>query len=362
MMVLGSFFGYSQRVPRQMARVYLAAYFGLRETIIALFKDGLDPDIKDIYGWTPLFWAVEHGHEAVVKLLLATDNVNPDFKDIDGRAPLSWAAENGHEVVMTLLLTTDAVDPDSMDNGGRTPLSWAARNGHEKVVQLLLAKDDVDLNSKDEIGRTPLWWAAAKGIKEVVKLLLATKAVDPDSKDNYDQTPLWSAAAGGHEAVTNLLLVDNGVNPDSKDNRGRTPLWLAARKGNPNVVQLLLAKYEENGIDIHDDNVIIATPPAADHESRIYCDICISSIPDVDPHHHCGICSNGDFDLVGEVVGRTSFVSLAERPFHPVHIEPTTEGRRGIGKTCSFPTVFHTLLQSYSEDVGKPMLLNYSPR
>jgi hypothetical protein len=81
--------GYSQRMPKQMTGIHLGAGFGLREAIIAIFKNGIDPDIKDSHGRTPLSWATENGHEAVVELLLATDGVNPDPKDCYGETPLS---------------------------------------------------------------------------------------------------------------------------------------------------------------------------------------------------------------------------------------------------------------------------------
>ena len=137
------FSGYSQHVPRQMTGVHLTAYFGLREMTIALFENGYDPDIKDTEWQTPLWWAAEKGHEAVVKLLLARDGVDPDSKDKGGRTPLWWAAEKGHEAVVKLLLARDGVDPDSKDTRGRTPLSWAAENGHEAVVKLLQWNDDL---------------------------------------------------------------------------------------------------------------------------------------------------------------------------------------------------------------------------
>src|SRR5271154_3810358 len=121
--------GYSQTMPKQMAGVHVAAYFGLREAMTALLAtDGIDPDSKNDYGQTPLSWAAENGHEAVVKLLLATDGVDPDPKDSQGQTALSWAAANGHEAVVKLLLATDGVDPDSKDSGGRTPLPRAAAN------------------------------------------------------------------------------------------------------------------------------------------------------------------------------------------------------------------------------------------
>jgi ankyrin repeat protein len=165
------------------------------------------------------------------------------------------------------------------------------------VVKLLLATDRVDPKSKDNNDRTPLSWAAGMGYEAVVKILLAKDVFDPDPKDRYSQTPLLLAAGKGHETVVELLLAKDVVDADSKDKFGRTPLSWTARKGNSNVVKLLLEKYEENGIVIYDKNMNIRTSPAADHQGRIFCDICISSISDVDIHYHYGICGDGDFDI-----------------------------------------------------------------
>ncbi|KAH0563399.1 hypothetical protein GP486_002033 [Trichoglossum hirsutum] len=209
MMASRSYSGYSQRVPGKMTGIHVAAYFGLVGTIKGLLKNEYNPDLPNSYGQTPLSWAAERGHEAVVKLLLATEKVDVDSKDTEyGRTPLSWAAERGHEAVVKLLLATEKVDVDSKDTEyGRTPLSWAAERGHEAVVKLLLATEKVDVDSKDtEYGRTPLSWAAERGHEAVVKLLLATEKVDVDSKDTeYGRTPLSWAAERGHEAVVKLL-------------------------------------------------------------------------------------------------------------------------------------------------------------
>ncbi|KAI9773365.1 MAG: hypothetical protein M1840_007580 [Geoglossum simile] len=235
--------GYSQRVPRQMTAVHLVAYFGLAKAMTGVLGNGHNPDLWDSYGRTPLLWAAEKGHEAVVKLLLATEKVDVDSKDGTwGRTPLSWAAEKGHEAVVKLLLATEKVDVNFKGSSwGRTPLSRAAEKGHEAVVKLLLATEKVDVDSQDWLARTPLSWAAEKGHEPVVKLLLATEKVDVNFKDSWGRTPLSWAAENGHEAVVKLLLATEKVDVNFKDERGRTPLSWAAENGHEAVVKLLLA-------------------------------------------------------------------------------------------------------------------------
>ena len=78
----------------------------------------------------------QHGLlQSLLRILYEGSDVNAD--DGTGRTPLSWASENGHEAVVQLLLDKGA-EIDAKDNEGRTPLLWAARRGYNDVVQLLL--------------------------------------------------------------------------------------------------------------------------------------------------------------------------------------------------------------------------------
>lgn len=56
---------------------------------------------------------MSHGHDSVVKLLLAPDNVNVDSKDNKGRMPFLFAVTHRHEPMVKLLLAQNDVDMDS---------------------------------------------------------------------------------------------------------------------------------------------------------------------------------------------------------------------------------------------------------
>ncbi|KFY05234.1 hypothetical protein O988_00146, partial [Pseudogymnoascus sp. VKM F-3808] len=172
--------GYSQHVTMEVTGIHLAAVFGVAYLLQELTRgDGnkncMYIDARDEYNRTPLSWAAESGHEAVVKLLVERDDVVADTKDNQGWTPLSMAAENGHEAV-----DRDDVVADSKDEYNRTPLLMAAENGHEAVVKLLVERDDVVADSKDEEGWTPLLRAADSGHEAVVKLLVERDDVVAD--------------------------------------------------------------------------------------------------------------------------------------------------------------------------------------
>ena len=61
--------GYSQSFPKQATGLHLTARFGLSYLLEKLLAERDDVDSKDKNGRTPLSWAAESGHEAVVKLL-----------------------------------------------------------------------------------------------------------------------------------------------------------------------------------------------------------------------------------------------------------------------------------------------------
>ncbi|SCV44938.1 related to ankyrin [Fusarium fujikuroi] len=264
--------------------LHLAAYFGLHEEAAELLSNGMEPDVRDGWGRTPLSYASEEGHVVVVSQLLRYQ-VDPESRSDDGglfspRTALSHAARQGHAEVVTVLLRVGHVNPDSTlsESGGessRTPLSFASEAGHVAVVKILLEQKGVNPDLKGPTLRTPLSYAAGAGHLVVAKALLDTKEVHPDSKDasgltRRGRTPLSYAAQGGHKTLVELLLAIKSVDPDSKDLSNRSPLSFAAGSGHEVVVDLLLAtkKVDPDSKD-NADKTPLCHAAAAGHGSVV---------------------------------------------------------------------------------------------
>lgn len=183
---------YSPHTPRQMTGLHLAAYFGISLAVDELVRQGHKPSVKDKCNRTPLTYAAEKGHDAVVNLLLRIDAADINSKDEDGATPLSRAAANGQEACVKLLLDRHA-DSNSKDKNGETPLHWAAKIGHEIIVRHLL-QNGANIDSIDNRGSTSLHESIRNAQRAVQELLIESGA-NLDVTDDCGQSPFelaWS--------------------------------------------------------------------------------------------------------------------------------------------------------------------------
>jgi ankyrin repeat protein len=82
-----------------------------------LLCDLLDPPVPIFTGLTFLINRLRHPSYSL------TGKVKVDLNDQDGGTPLLWAAEGRHKAVVKLLLRTGKVEVDSKGRDGRTLLS-----------------------------------------------------------------------------------------------------------------------------------------------------------------------------------------------------------------------------------------------
>lgn len=270
----------ADRPPSGIRLIHVISRYGLAELLLCLLQEcgesGAHLNVQDSSRRSPLSWAAEKGHEALVKLLLDTGKVDVNARDKKDRTPLLWAAAKGHDNVVGLLVDTGRVDVNARDKMDRTPLLWAAGKGHDVVVKLLLDTGKVDVNARDkEFGQTPLSlaaekgrkyggipppWAAWNGHEAVVKLLLDTGKVDVDSRDKNGRSPLSWAAEKGHEAAVRLLVDTGKVDMAAEDVCGLTASQFADFNHHTRIDDLLLAQGAPTKPDFYGLQALFAEP------------------------------------------------------------------------------------------------------
>jgi len=180
------------------------------------------------------FRALESGDEAALRLFIEA-GVDVELTNAVGWTPLMVAAFMGSERQAALLINAGA-NANSRDARGYGPLHWAALKGYSGVVDLLLRKRAL-VNAKSDKGITPLLQAASCGHVEVVRLLLNNRA-GVNEPDHEGWTPLHKAVANGHGAVVEELLRSE-ADVNAAHVSGETPISIAHKRKRHNILELL---------------------------------------------------------------------------------------------------------------------------
>jgi ankyrin repeat protein len=190
-----------------------------------------------------LWWAVQIGHEGVVKMFLQAGTTGYSSTR-DGSLALLflWARDNGHSAIIELLMSK-GFDIDGLSTTYSNALQAAAALGNEQVSKLLI---DNHANVNPVNGEyDPLQAASYYGHEEIVRLLIEAGADVNACSGDLGQA-LYASAERGHEEVARILLdAGSDVNAVSRDYGDA--LQQAAYFGHMNIVKLLL----ERGADIN---------------------------------------------------------------------------------------------------------------
>jgi ankyrin repeat protein len=147
---------------------------------------GIDLEVKDERGWTPLMIAAANGKEKLTHLLIHS-GARLMSKDVNGFTPLHWAAFKGMSNIVELLISKE-VDIDAQSKFKWTPLMQACTRGHLEVCSILVAAG-ANLDLANSEGSTALQIASSKGFHGIVELLSASGA-GPNANDKNDSSSL----------------------------------------------------------------------------------------------------------------------------------------------------------------------------
>ncbi len=237
--VLGVILVLATPLPRSArATEDLLPLFAAGETARILELLAADPELlhADLgEGMTPLHYGVYYGFVPIVDYALA-HGIDINLKDRRGLSPV-WFSVSGNRPAMLRKLIALGADLSVKNPEGDNMLLRAARAGNVEVFSTLL-ENGFKIDERNEHGVSPLDMALRANAMDIVRLLVS-KGIDPKTAPAPDFPLLHCAVLSGKADGIHYLL-DHGFDIDVRDGqRGMTPLTLAVDFDNPDGARAL---------------------------------------------------------------------------------------------------------------------------
>jgi ankyrin repeat protein len=197
----------------------------------------IDTNVVDVFGFTPLSYAINWGMTDAMELLLAC----PYFEAQSGGNALNIAVKEGVFGAVKVLVER-GVDVSTTNQQGATVLHVAAEKGHFKILKLLYAHcTTAILNAQDSSGWTVAHRATISGNDDLVTWMINCSDVDLTTTDMHGRLAISFAAAFGSQAMLAAFLAHNPRQLHHTDWFGNTLLHRAAFGGNRQNFHYLLS-------------------------------------------------------------------------------------------------------------------------
>lgn len=208
------------------------------EKVKKLLANGVDVNVKNSYGQTPLF-CVANSLDMTKVLINYGADIN--IKDDEGNTPLHWMIRSGYHATAEFLME-NGVDVNIKDNTGRTPIFTVYGS-----MRCLLVKYGAYVNIKDNKGLTPLYdfvyslrLIPSRHRIRIPDIFLNDKTCTiVNVKDEYGWASLHYAASYGNMSMVKTLIEYGATVDDKTFDHGMTPLDLAISYSHTEVIDLL---------------------------------------------------------------------------------------------------------------------------
>lgn len=230
---------------------------------------GIDVNVRDENGMTPLIYAAFFGHEKVAKELIDC-GADVNASGSNGATALMASLQSTKGEKLARLLIDSGADVNACDAQGLTPLMTAIYTDSIEMTLYLLEKG-ADIRVKCSKGWTALDLAKQKENRQLLQILhqaglfknadliyaarigdtkwlnaLIEGGADVNAKNDDQESPLLWASFNGHVKVVKTLL-NNGARVNDRNKEGWSALMAAAETGSKELVKFLL----ESGADVN---------------------------------------------------------------------------------------------------------------
>lgn len=223
--------------------------------IQTLIDAEIEVTCEDGFGEGAICLAAKKGPAVAVKLLL-DNGANANAQNRDGYSLLCIALRNRRNNSATVLLEAGA-DPNAKEPNGGHVLTRAIYLGDTAIIKLLLAKgaDFTAMNVTDEGEESMLHVAVVSRDADNIAAaeIFLESGLDINSKDTRGWTPLHKVARVHTKAEIVEFLLSNNADVKAVTKDGATPLHVAASNGREICIldALIKGQAKVNATDAH---------------------------------------------------------------------------------------------------------------
>ena len=246
-----------------------------------LASPGIDVNLSDFEGWSPLARVVSIGTLPLVKRLLDVPDINPNCQTGYGDTPLMLAAmkawsdggSDGDKLevdniwieILQRLMKHKRTDVNIIARPGYTALSTAAGSGRTKAMEILFTAPTLNVNLKGPSGTAPLSYAVSRGQNEAIILLLNHPDIDVNVQDHEGRTPLFLAVFYAYSPALELLLAAKDIDATIRDHKGRLPMEIARENISVPELEWRQRRHDKSvpGWNCFRDIIYLLQPPSS---------------------------------------------------------------------------------------------------
>ncbi|NXY87582.1 ANKS6 protein, partial [Alcedo cyanopectus] len=233
-----------------------AARFGHLSVAHILLENGADLNAQNKLGASVLTMASRGGHVSMVKLLLESgafvdnyDHFNSSVlsssrDDLPDITPLMAAAQHGHEAVVHLLLDWGADSNYTVKTVGWSPLMLAAVSGKVSLAQQLMEKG-ANPDHLNVLHKTPFEISVGFKNKDMKDYLESLTTIRPQADMEKRQPDVFHALKLGNFQLVKEIVEEDPSQVNISNVDGASPLMMAAVAGQLPLTQLLVEKHAD---------------------------------------------------------------------------------------------------------------------